>query len=86
MLIFFFNKPIIAYAIETALESNLFDKVIVSTDSQEISDVAKKHGADVPFIRSAKNSSDFASTVDVLLEVFVYGYLINFIIESQKKY
>lgn len=65
----FLGKPIIAYSIETALESNLFDEVMVSTDDQEIANVAKKYGAKVPFMRSAENANDYATTVDVLLEV-----------------
>ena len=65
----FLGKPIIAYAIETALKSNLFDLVMVSTDDPEIAEVAKKYGASVPFTRSEKNSNDFATTADVLTEV-----------------
>lgn len=65
----FFGKPIISYAIEAALESGLYDEVMVSTDSDEIANVALKYGAKVPFIRSTKNSNDFATTVDVLCEV-----------------
>lgn len=66
----FLGKPIIAYAIETAINSNLFDEIIVSTDSSEIAEIAKNHGASVPFLRSKKNASDFATTFDVLEEVF----------------
>ena len=65
----FFGKPIIAYSIEAALKSNLFDEVIVSTDDKEIAKVAIKYGATVPFFRSEKNSDDFATTFDVLNEV-----------------
>lgn len=65
----FFGKPIIAYAIEAALKSGLYDEVMVSTDSEEIAEVAREYGAKVPFIRSADNSNDFATTVDVLIEV-----------------
>lgn len=65
----FLGKPIIAYSIEAALESKLFDEVMVSTDDNEIAQVAKKHGAKVPFFRSKKNSDDFATTSDLLLEV-----------------
>jgi pseudaminic acid cytidylyltransferase len=65
----FFGKPIIAYAIEAAISSKLFDEVMVSTDSKEIADVALFYGAKVPFIRSVENSNDFATTVDVLCEV-----------------
>ncbi len=65
----FLGKPIIAYSIETALESGLFDEVMVSTDNSEIAEIAEKYGATVPFIRSSENADDFATTVDVLLEV-----------------
>jgi pseudaminic acid cytidylyltransferase len=65
----FLGKPIIVYSIEIALKSNLFDRVIVSTDDKEIATIAKNYGAEVPFLRSEENSTDFASTTDVLLEV-----------------
>lgn len=65
----FLGKPIISYSIEAAINSNLFDEVIVSTDDQEIAAIALQYGAKVPFIRSAENSNDFATTADVLLEV-----------------
>lgn len=65
----FFGKPIIAYSIETALKSQLFDEVMVSTEDEEIALIAKKCGAKVPFLRSKQNADDVASTVDVLEEV-----------------
>ena len=65
----FIGKPIIAYSIEAALASGIFDEVMVSTDSEEIAEVARRFGASVPFMRSAKTSDDFATTTDVLLEV-----------------
>ena len=65
----FLGKPIIAYSIEAAIKSKLFDEVMVSTDDQEIAEIAQKYGAKVPFMRSKKNANDFATTVDVLLEV-----------------
>ena len=65
----FLGKPIIAYSIEAALQSNLFDEVMVSTDNEEIAEIAEKHGAQVPFLRSRENSDDFSTTVDVLHEV-----------------
>lgn len=65
----FLGIPIIAYSVKAALESKLFDTVMVSTDDDEIAEVAKKFGADVPFLRSSKNADDFATTVDVLKEV-----------------
>jgi N-acylneuraminate cytidylyltransferase len=65
----FCGKPIIAYSIETAIQSNLFDEIMVSTDDDEIAETAIKYGATVPFIRSKKNSDDFATTHDVIMEV-----------------
>ena len=65
----FMGKPMIAYAIEASLLSNLFDEVMVSTDDVEIAEIAKQYGAKVPFMRSKKNASDFATTYDVLMEV-----------------
>lgn len=65
----FCGKPIIAYSIEAAIESGIFDTVMVSTDDEEIAEVAKRYGAEVPFYRSEKTSGDFATTNDVLLEV-----------------
>lgn len=65
----FLGKPIIAYSIEAALKSNLFDEVMVSTDDAEIAKIAKAYGAQVPFFRSEKNADDFATTADVLIEV-----------------
>lgn len=65
----FCGLPIIAYSIRTALGSGLFDEVMVSTDSEEIAETAKRFGANVPFMRSADNSDDYATTEDVILEV-----------------
>lgn len=65
----FCGKPILAYSIEAALASGLFDTVMVSTDDREIAEVAKRYGAEVPFYRSEKTANDYATTNDVLLEV-----------------
>ena len=65
----FLGKPIIAYSISAALESGLFDHVMVSTDDYEIAEIAKKYGAEVPFMRSEETANDFATTRDVLMEV-----------------
>lgn len=65
----FCGKPILAYSIEAALQSGMFDEVMVSTDSEEIAAVARQYGASVPFLRSAATSDDFATTRDVLMEV-----------------
>lgn len=69
----FLGKPIIAYAIEAAKKSKVFDTVMVSTEDDEISKIAMRYGAEVPFMRSEKNASDFATTLDVLDEV-IYEY------------
>jgi len=61
------NKPLIAYSIESALDSNLFDKVIVSTDDKKIAKIAKEYGAEIPFMRPKKISSDNASMDEVIL-------------------
>ena len=47
----FYGKPLIAYSIEVALDSGLFEKVVVSTDNEAIAKIAKKYGAEVPFLR-----------------------------------
>jgi pseudaminic acid cytidylyltransferase len=65
----FHGIPIIAYSIRAALDSGLFDEVMVSTDDLEIANISKFYGAKVPFMRSLKNSSDNATTFDVLEEV-----------------
>lgn len=65
----FLGKPILAYGIDAALQSGLFDTVMVSTDDAGIADVARQHGADVPFLRRAETADDFATTADVLTDV-----------------
>lgn len=65
----FIGKPIIAYSIEAALKSGLFDEVMVSTDNMEFAEVAKQYGAVVPFLRSEKTANDFAGLTDVIDEV-----------------
>lgn len=65
----FLGKPIIAYSIEFAIQSGLFNEVMVSTDDDEIAEVAKKYGANVPFMRSKDTSNDFATTMEVIKEV-----------------
>ena len=61
----FLGKPLIAYSIENALNAKIFDRVIVTTDSQEIADVAINYGAEVPFMRDAKLSDDYSSSMEV---------------------
>lgn len=65
----FCGKPIIAYSIEAAISSGKFDEVIVSTDDEEIKDIALDLGAKVPFMRSDEAAGDHAMTHIVLLEV-----------------
>jgi N-acylneuraminate cytidylyltransferase len=65
----FKGEPIISYSIRAAIESGLFDEVMVSTDDLEIKEIAKFYDASVPFLRSEENSNDFATTADVLIEV-----------------
>ena len=58
----FCGKPMIAYSIEAAIRSGIFDEIIVSTDDEEIADVAKNAGASVPFMRPKELSDDFTAT------------------------
>lgn len=62
----FFGKPLIAYSIEAAIKSKLFDKIIVSTDDEEIATIAKSYGAEVPFMRPSELSDDFTPTIPVI--------------------
>ena len=68
----FMGEPVLKYAIKAAIKSDVFEKIIVSTDNQEIAETAKSLGAEVPFLRSKKNSDDHASTDDVLKEVLEF--------------
>lgn len=72
----FLGKPIIAYSIEVALNSGLFDEVMVSTDDIEIAGIASSYGAKIPFMRSKKTSDDFATTFEVIEEVLA-DYKLN---------
>jgi len=69
---YFHGKPLIAYSIEVALASKLFEKVIVSTDDEEIASVARTYGAEVPFLRPAELSDDFTGTQDVIDHALAY--------------
>jgi len=62
----FCGKPIIAYSIETAISSKLFDKVIVSTDDEEIASISRQYGSEVPFLRPSELSNDYAGTHEVI--------------------
>ena len=63
------GKPLMAWTIEAALKSGMFDTVMVSTDSEEYADIARKYGAEVPFLRSEAMSRDNANSWDVVAEV-----------------
>jgi N-acylneuraminate cytidylyltransferase len=65
----FLGAPIIKYSIDAALNAGCFDEVMVSTDDEEIAEIAGDLGAMVPFIRSKENSNDFATTANVITEV-----------------
>ena len=65
----FMGKPMLAYAINAAVKSGIFEEIMVSTDDKEIAEIAKKYGAHVPFMRSEKTANDYATTGDVLKEV-----------------
>lgn len=73
----FLGKPIIAYSIEAAIKSSLFDEIMVSTDDEEIANIAKNYGAKVPFFRSEINANDYATTFDVVQEVISKYKLLN---------
>ncbi len=68
----FHGKPLIAYSIETALKSKLFEKVVVSTDDEEIAKISKEYGAEVPFLRPKELSDDFTGTGDVIKHALDY--------------
>ena len=76
----FHGKPLIAYSIKTAIKSNLFDKVIVSTDDEEIAQISKKYGAEVPFLRPKELSDDFTGTEAVV------NHTIDFLKEQGESY
>lgn len=65
----FLGKPIISYSIKAALNSKLFEEVMVSTDDEEIATVAAQYGANIPFMRSKETAGDFATLSNVIEEV-----------------
>lgn len=67
-----YGKPLLAYTIEAAIDSGVFDEVMVSTDSEKYAQIAIEYGAKVPFLRSQENSKDTASSWDVVLEVLEF--------------
>jgi len=62
----FHGKPIIAYSIEAAQNSKCFDRIIVSTDDQEIAQIALQYGAEVPFMRPVSIADDHTGTLEVI--------------------
>lgn len=65
----FCGKPILAYSIEAALQSGIFDEVMISTEDDEIAKIAQDYGAAFPFRRSEETAGDHAMTIDVMTEV-----------------
>lgn len=63
------EKPLISYTIEVARESEIFEDIVVSTDSEKYAEISKEYGAIVPFLREEKLSSDTASSLDMILDV-----------------
>ena len=80
------NKPLIAYTIEQAKASNLFEHIVISTDSDDIANVAKEYGAEVFFKRDAEMASDTAGKLDVIRDAFTrsedyYGQQFDYLID-----
>lgn len=78
----FCGKPIISYAIKAAIDCGIFDKIIVSTDSQEIATIAQAYGAEVPFLRAEHLADDFTPTREVMqdaLDFFEQDYSIKYL-------
>lgn len=77
----FCGKPMIAWSIEAAKSSNLFDHIIVSTDDEEIADVARQCGAEVPFMRPVELANDYAGTAPVIAHATQWaldqGYILS---------
>jgi pseudaminic acid cytidylyltransferase len=74
----FHGKPIITYSIKAAIESQCFDRIIVSTDDDEIASISKAHGAEVPFKRPQLISDDYTGTTEVI------SHAINWIINQKE--
>lgn len=66
------DRPLVAWSIRQALESGLIDKVIVSTESPKIASIARRYGAQVPFLRPKKLATDKAKSIDVILHALEY--------------
>lgn len=67
-IISFMGKPMLAHTINIAKKSKLFSRIIVSTDSLKIAKIAKKFGAETPFLRSKKLSGDYVNSIDVVID------------------
>ena len=78
----FFGQPMIAWSIEAAINSNLFDQIVVSTDDKEIAKVAESLGANVPFIRPENISDDYATTTDVIAHAVEWMIKENYPVEA----
>ena len=76
----FLGKPIISYSITTAINSGLFDRVIVSTDNNSIAEIANEYGAETPFLRPERLSDDFTGTHDVV------GHAVKWLEDSGEKF
>ncbi len=63
------HQPLLAYSIQSALQSCIFEEVMVSTDCENYAKIARAYGAHVPFLRSAQNSTDHSKSIDCILEV-----------------
>lgn len=78
----FLGKPVLAYALEAARRSGCFDRIVVSTDDQEIADLALTHGADIPFMRPAQLADDHATTIDVILHALDWAESEGLMVEA----
>lgn len=74
------GKPLIAWTIDTAKECRMIDKIVVSTDDTEIASIAKRYGAEAPFLRPAELAADSTSMIDVI------GHCIKWLEEQKDKY
>jgi N-acylneuraminate cytidylyltransferase len=78
----FCGKPMIAWSIEVAKASGLFDHIIVSTDDEEIADIARKWGGEVPFIRPAELSNDHTGTTEVIAHATQWSLDQGFVVDA----
>lgn len=85
------GKPMIAYSIEHGLKAECIDRVIVSTDSEKYADIARKYGAEVPFIRPAEYATDTALDIDVFRHALTFlkeneGYEPEIVVQLRPTY